>query len=211
VLDDAVRGHRLAPGVHMLIADAHRSGMICERPLIWRSNKAPTRHGLWWTHAHEHIVAFKRSAGPLPYFDWKATATSTKYPTAGAFRQRRKDGSRPARLTPYVAPSMAHPRDILHAKVGGGHMGHPLASRGEAPFPESLIEQIIPVLVPIGGRVLDPFSGSGTVPAVAQKLGRFGVGSDLRMNQCELGRERCATPNAKYVRTKPAAELSEVA
>jgi hypothetical protein len=40
------------------------------------------------------------------------------------------------------------------------------------------------------GRVLDPFSGSGTTVAAALTLGRNGVGCDIRVSQCELGRKR---------------------
>lgn len=38
--------------------------------------------------------------------------------------------------------------------------------------------------------VLDPFVGSGTVPMVAQKLGRKGIGVDLSAEYLELARKR---------------------
>lgn len=44
------------------------------------------------------------------------------------------------------------------------------------------------------GIVCDPFSGSGTTVSVAHRLGRIGIGFDLRMNQCELGRRRLSEP-----------------
>jgi DNA modification methylase len=43
---------------------------------------------------------------------------------------------------------------------------------------------------PIGVVVLDPFVGSGTVIAVAQRLGRRGVGTDLSYQ--DLAKERTA-------------------
>lgn len=36
--------------------------------------------------------------------------------------------------------------------------------------------------------------GPGTTVAVARRLGRVGIGLDLRMNQCELARRRLAEP-----------------
>jgi site-specific DNA-methyltransferase (adenine-specific) len=42
----------------------------------------------------------------------------------------------------------------------------------------------------MGGLVLDPFVGSGTVVAVAQRLGRRGVGVDLSYQ--DLAKERTA-------------------
>jgi DNA modification methylase len=71
-------------------------------------------------------------------------------------------------------------------------MGHPLACETEAPYPEGVPEPFIRTLCPPGGRVLDPFSGSGTTVAIAKKLGRVGVGTDIRQNQCLLGARRLA-------------------
>lgn len=209
VVDDQVSKFQLRPGVFLLCAELYSRGVVQERPGIWRSNKAPSRHGVWWTHAWEYLLAFKRDAARLPYFNWRATATLVKHPTAGAFRQRRKDGSRVARLRPYTPPDLAHPRDILYAKVGGGHMGHPLATDNEAPYPESLVEQILPVLVPPCGRVLDPFGGSGTTVAVAARLGMTGLSFDLRFSQCELMHRRLSQPYAvKRKVSKPTGEAS---
>lgn len=46
-------------------------------------------------------------------------------------------------------------------------------------FPEKLIEPMIRAGCPIGGITLDPFHGSGTVGAVAERLNRRWVGLDL--------------------------------
>jgi DNA modification methylase len=48
-----------------------------------------------------------------------------------------------------------------------------------ATFPEKLIEPCILAGCPLGGLVLDPFLGSGTVGAVCERLGRRWVGTDL--------------------------------
>ena len=48
-----------------------------------------------------------------------------------------------------------------------------------ATFPEALVEPCILAGSPPGGLVLDPFVGSGTTCAVAQRLGRRSIGIDL--------------------------------
>ena len=48
-----------------------------------------------------------------------------------------------------------------------------------ATFPEALVEPCILAGCPMGGLVLDPFIGSGTVGSVAERLGRRWVGTDL--------------------------------
>jgi hypothetical protein len=81
---------------------------------------------------------------------------------------------------------------IVHTNAGGGHMGSDLAHENEAPFPEALAEPFVLSCSRPGDLVLDPFSGSGTTVAVAHRLGRRGIGFDLRMSQCDLGRRRLA-------------------
>ncbi len=48
-----------------------------------------------------------------------------------------------------------------------------------ATFPEALVQPCILAGCPLGGLVLDPFLGSGTVGAVSERLGRRWVGTDL--------------------------------
>jgi DNA modification methylase len=48
-----------------------------------------------------------------------------------------------------------------------------------ATMPEALVEPCILAGCPVGGLVCDPFVGSGTVGAVAERLGRRWVGTDL--------------------------------
>jgi len=48
-----------------------------------------------------------------------------------------------------------------------------------ATFPEALVEPCILAGAPLGGLVFDPFIGSGTVGAVAERLGRRWIGTDL--------------------------------
>jgi DNA modification methylase len=57
-------------------------------------------------------------------------------------------------------------------------------------MPEKLVEPCILAGCPLGGLVLDPFIGSGTVGAVAARLGRRWVGTDLSYQH--LARERTA-------------------
>ena len=57
-------------------------------------------------------------------------------------------------------------------------------------MPEKLVEPCILAGCPMGGLVLDPFVGSGTVVSVAQRLGRRGIGVDLSYQQ--LAKERTA-------------------
>ena len=59
-----------------------------------------------------------------------------------------------------------------------------------ATYPEELCETPIKAGCPVGGIVLDPFSGAGTTGLVAKKLGRQFVGIELNPEYCQIARDR---------------------
>lgn len=57
-------------------------------------------------------------------------------------------------------------------------------------LPEVLVRRIVGVSSNPGDAVLDPFAGSGTVPAVAQSMGREAIGIELNPEYAEIARQR---------------------
>lgn len=90
----------------------------------------------------------------------------------------------------YLPPILANPGNVISCKVGGGLMGSRLCHENEAPFPESLAEFFIRSFCPVGGIVLDPFCGSGTTLAVADRCGRKWIGIEIRQSQIDLSWQR---------------------
>ena len=72
--------------------------------------------------------------------------------------------------------------------------------------PEKLLERIIKVSSNKGDVVLDPFAGSFTTIAVAQKLKRIGLGIELNPEYYKIGLRRLGITNEfngeKLVKTK---------
>ena len=62
-----------------------------------------------------------------------------------------------------------------------------------AVFPPDLIKPCILAGCPIGGKVLDPFGGSGTVAMVASELGRDSIYIDLNTEYTEMAKDRAST------------------
>lgn len=63
--------------------------------------------------------------------------------------------------------------------------------------PEKLIERLLLALTNEGDRVLDPYMGSGTVPAVCHRLGRRCTGIDSSEVAITIARERLAPMEAQ--------------
>lgn len=110
----------------------------------------------------------------------------------------------------YVPPVLANPGNVWKFAVGGGVMGDRLCHQNEAPFPEGLAEAYIRSFCKPGGVVLDPFCGSGTTLAVAERLGRRWIGMEVRQSQVDLSTRRIANvrkeSNAASATAKRSAE-----
>jgi adenine-specific DNA-methyltransferase len=63
--------------------------------------------------------------------------------------------------------------------------------------PEKLLERILNASCPDKGLVADFFSGSATTAAVAEKLGRRWIATDIGKPACMIGRKRLIDQNAK--------------
>ena len=116
----------------------------------------------------------------------------TRRPT-GAMKQtasRNADGTAKARQGGYARPALANPGNVIKARVGGNQMGSRKCHDSEAPYPEKLVDFFVRSFCPVGGLVVDPFSGSGTTLAVAHRLRRRALGCDLRESHAALSRKR---------------------
>ncbi len=201
VVNGAIQKSAYRPGVEHLIVALDDAGICLERPCIWTKNAPPNRLD-WFSNCWESIV-WAKHPGPVPYFDWQAIAEPPKYTKGGDFQQRDSKGQR-RKGGKYPNTKLVRPTDVLHVgeaeecgigdvfrvTVGGGHLGHPLAHQGIAPFPEKLVEPFVKALCPPGGLVCDPFGGSGTTHAVALRLGRRCVSMDIRQDQVDLAIRR---------------------
>jgi DNA modification methylase len=73
-----------------------------------------------------------------------------------------------------------------------GQKGHPGCPGHPAQFPVALAIRCIAPTCPVGGVVLDPFGGSGTVGVAARKLGRRAILIELNADYAKLATDRLA-------------------
>jgi len=198
VVEGKTRDFRWSATPTLLMADLHRKGVNLRKPPVFHRVGIPGSGGPDWLRNDYEFIICATNGGKLPWSDNIAMGKPCGYPPGGAMSNRTADGQRRnartgVRLsTGRPVTNIANPGNVIKCNVGGGQMGSPLAHENEAPFPESLAEFFIRSFCPLGGIVVDPFSGSGTTVCVAERLGRHGMGFDVRQSQIDLGRRRLA-------------------
>jgi site-specific DNA-methyltransferase (adenine-specific) len=75
-----------------------------------------------------------------------------------------------------------------------------------APFSEPLAEMVIKTYTYRGDLVIDPFSGSGTTCAVAQRSGRRWIGIDLSADYCAVAQDRLRKQTEEMKLAQPASK-----
>ncbi|MDQ6740631.1 MAG: site-specific DNA-methyltransferase, partial [Actinomycetota bacterium] len=88
--------------------------------------------------------------------------------------------------TGFTGRSLVYPTNVLYLAVETRNRHH------SAVFPESLPDWFIRLFTQPGDVVLDPFMGSGTTNAVANRLGRHSIGVDTMPQYVERATERVA-------------------
>ena len=174
-----------------LAAKLFESGITLRKPPIFHRVGIPGSGGPDWLRNDYEFVICATNGGKLPWSDNTACGHKPKYPAGGAMSHRNADGVRKDGKG-YIPPKNSNPGNVIHRNVGGGVMGSKLCHENEAPFPEALAEFFIKSFCPPGGLVADPFAGSGTTLAVAERLGRRAIGCDIRKSQVELTARRLA-------------------
>lgn len=75
-------------------------------------------------------------------------------------------------------------RSVIYVRSEHGQALHPTQK------PEGIVEPLMLYACPPGGRVLDPFAGSGTTGAVARRLGREAVLIEASPDYADIARAR---------------------
>ncbi len=152
---------------HDLSRDLRDLGYIMRTEIIWykQTMGRRTAWGSWRSPSNPHIVPSWEYVLVFSKEQWRLPGSASDADISGPEFQRFSDGF-------WSIPPERQRR------------GHP------APFPEELIERLVKFYSYRGNVVLDMFGGSGTVPAVARRLGRHFVYIDASADYCALAAER---------------------
>jgi DNA modification methylase len=207
----ATTGDRPAKSLLMLPARfalaMQDDGWILRSDIIWhKPNAMPSSVRDRPTSSYEHIFLFAQQ--PRYYYDAAAIAepavvgdngsyfdrgkTGAAHPNQG---QDRRDKQRLVGNRTYsgfndrwqartAAPRTRNRRDVWRVNTT------PYPEAHFAVWPEKLVELMVLAGCPDGGTVLDPFAGSGTTLAVANRLGRHAIGIELNAEYGKLVEQR---------------------
>jgi DNA modification methylase len=172
-------------------------GWILRNEIIWaKTNPMPSSAPDRCTNSHENIFLFAKQQ--KYYFDHGAIAepayTSDRRNPRGSkgvlghqnngLRKKIGGNKYPGNGqlfysgNPYVPSGNRIKRDVWIVPTAASENQKEEAAH-YAKFPEKLVEPCILAGCPVGGTVLDPFSGSGTTGKVAYQLGRQYIGIEL--------------------------------
>lgn len=165
--------------------------------IVWRYRRWPSKTQNF-QRVHDVLLRYRKDPKTAPRWNtlYEPLAPST-IATWGKGKQRAvfEDGKRLRSSTmkePTPGVPMGDVWDIgVIAPVSKERTGYPSQK------PEALLERIVTALTNPGECVLDPYAGSGTTLAVAQRLGRAFVGIDASAEALRISSQRlaCAKPN----------------
>jgi DNA modification methylase len=165
-----------------------QDGWCLRQDIIWhKPNPMPESVTDRCTKAHEYIFLLSKSE--RYFFDSEAMREPAVYPAgtkaAKGSAERQSQRGVNARPPEYKIYDGYRNRRSVWTVTTKPYKGAHFAT-----FPPALIEPCILAGCPAGGTVLEPFSGSGTTLAVANKHGRKAVGIELNPAYCALAVER---------------------
>ena len=172
-------------------------GWYLRQDIIWaKPNPMPESVRDRCTKSHEYL--FLLSKEPKYYFDADAIAEDAvsverkKWTDHGSEKQRGHgrrhagfNGRYAERIMKEGAPKKRNRRSVWFIAP------QPFKEAHFATFPPDLVEPCALAGCPIGGYILDPFAGSGTVGMVANKLNRHAILFELNPEYVEMVKRRC--------------------
>lgn len=179
-------------------------GWYLRSDIVWhKPNPMPESVTDRPTKAHEYVFLLTKSA--RYFYDADAVREHALRAASGNVQrkidvhgQRARRGTHMGSSVPWVNNGTGRNRRTVWTVNS-----KPYAGAHFATMPPALVEPCVKAGSPIGGVVLDPFTGSGTTGAVAVSLGRSFIGTEINAEYIALADQRIARALADSGRATP--------
>ncbi len=176
-----------------LIIEMRKQGWLWTEEFIWhKKNSYPGKWPNRFRDSWERLLQFNKNRKfnmyqeevMVPMGDWKKTRMKNLSDT-DMIRDNSKVGSGFGKnISNWLDRDMAYPTNVLHLATECNNKNH------SAAFPEELPEWFIKLFTKERDTVLDPFMGSGTTLAVANRMRRNSIGIDIVQEYYEMVKEQ---------------------
>jgi DNA modification methylase len=172
-----------------LILALRKQGWLWTEEFIWhKRNCYPGKWPNRFRDAWERCLQFNKTrhfkmnqeAVMVPMGDWKDARLKTLGKNDVVRFDSQVGSGFGKNIENWIGREKAYPSNVLHLATECGNKSH------SAAFPEALPEWFIKLFTDERDLVLDPFLGSGTTCAVAQRLRRNSVGVEILADYCGL-------------------------
>jgi site-specific DNA-methyltransferase (adenine-specific) len=217
IKEKVVEGERSTYVMELIIA-MRKQGWLWTEEFIWhKKNCFPGKWPNRFRDSWERLLQFNKSKDfnmyqdevKVPIGDW-AKGRLKNLSETDKRRDNAKNGSGFGKnVSNWVGKETVFPTNVLHLATECNNKNH------SAAFPEELPEWFIKLFTKQNDTVLDPFMGSGTTLAVAQRMRRNSVGVEIvpeyyKMikNQLKPVELYLLEPKIKYEKTEPKRRLA---
>lgn len=192
IKEKVVNGERHTYVIELILA-MRRRGWLWTEEFIWhKKNSYPGKWPNRFRDAWERLLQFNKAkhfkmfqdAVRVPIGGWAETRLRRLSQNDLVRDESRVGSGFGKRIANWIGRQYVYPTNVLHLATECTNRGH------SAAFPEALPEFFIKLFTEEGDTVLDPFMGSGTTLAVAQRLGRNAIGIELLPAYYEQARKR---------------------
>ncbi|HSG25344.1 MAG TPA: site-specific DNA-methyltransferase [Anaerolineales bacterium] len=176
-----------------LILRMREQGWLWTEEFIWhKKNSYPGKWPNRFRDSWERLLHFNKQrkfnmyqeSVMVPIGDW-AESRLKNLSNIDQVRDPSKVGSGFGKnVSNWVGRNKVYPTNVIHMATETGNKNH------SAVFPETLPEWFIKLFTKEGDWVLDPFMGSGTTNAVAQRMNRNSIGIEIQDKYYDVARER---------------------
>lgn len=211
IKEKVVEGER-STYVMELILEMRKQGWLWTEEFIWhKKNSYPGKWPNRFRDSWERLLQFNKDKKfnmyqeevMVPMGDW-ARSRLKKLSETDKRRDNSKVGSGFGKnISNWLNRDKAYPTNVLHLATECGNKNH------SAAFPEELPEWFIKLFTKEKDTVLDPFMGSGTTIAVANRMKRHSIGIEIKPEYYKIVKEQVKSvelfllePKVKYAKAR---------